>query len=44
MPYYYALSIGKSKFHVAGEGDPTIALYLGSLWLRTESVITSEAK
>ena len=28
-PYYYGLMVGQSKFHVAGEGDPTIAIYLG---------------
>ena len=28
-PYYYGLMVGQSKFHVAGEGDPTIAVYLG---------------
>ena len=29
MPYYYGLSVGQSKFHVAGEGDPTMSVYLG---------------
>lgn len=29
MPYYYGLSVGQSKFHVAGGGDPTVSVYLG---------------
>jgi hypothetical protein len=29
LPYYYGVSVGKSKFHQAGGGDPTIAIYLG---------------